>query len=75
MEPLPYMTVHECCEAFRANCIPMSEGMLSQLILEGKLPFAVGTRAEGSSRAKLLIFRRRFYEWLDAMIPNAVKGV
>lgn len=75
MEPLPYMTVHECCEAFRANLIPMSEGTLSQLILENKLPFAVGTRAEGSSRAKLLIFRRRFYEWLDAMIPNAVKGV
>ncbi len=30
----PTMTLHDCCEAFRANQIPISEGILGQMIQE-----------------------------------------
>lgn len=65
------MTLHDCCEALRANQIAFSEEVLGQMILEGKLPFAVGTRMDKSSRAKFLIFRSAFYRWLDDMIGES----
>lgn len=64
------MTLHDCCEALRANQIAFSEDVLGQMILEEKLPFAVGTRMDESSRAKFLIFRPAFYRWLDSMIDG-----
>lgn len=66
----PTMTLHECCEALRANQVPISENLLGQMILEEKLPFAVGTQADDSTRSKYLIFRGAFYRWLDDMLAR-----
>ncbi|OUP24422.1 hypothetical protein [Gemmiger sp. An194] len=70
MTDWPTMTLHDCCEALRANQIASSEDILGQMILEEKLPFAVGTRMDGSSRATFLIFRPAFYRWLDGMLDT-----
>lgn len=56
------MTVHECCEAMRANLISISEEKLGQALVEGKLPF--GFAVDGGRRT-VVIFRFAFYEWLD----------
>ncbi len=68
----PTMTLHDCCEAFRANQIPISEGILGQMIQEGKMPFAVGTQLEHSGRSKYIIFRPAFYRWMDEMMGKEV---
>ena len=36
MADWPTMTLHDCCEAFRVNQIPISERVLGQMIQEGK---------------------------------------
>ena len=56
------MTLHDCCEAMRANLISISEDKLAQALVEGKLPF--GFALEGKQRT-VYIFRFAFYEWLD----------
>ena len=50
------MTVHDVCEALRANGISFGEDAMTRLILDGKMPFAVGTTTE-KGRAVTLIFR------------------
>lgn len=59
------MTLHDCCEAMRANLISISEEKLGQALEEGKLPFGFVVRGK---RRKVTIFRNAFYEWLDANI-------
>ena len=61
------MTVHDVCEALRANGISFGENAMTRLILDGKMPFAVGTTTE-KGRAVTLIFRSAFYRWLDSML-------
>lgn len=70
MNKPPTMTLHECCEALRANQVRVSERLFGQMIQEGRLPFAVGTRADDSSRAAFIIFRAGFYSWLDEMLQQ-----
>ncbi len=59
------MSLHECCEAMRANLISISEEKLGQALEEGKLPFGF---AVGGQRRTVVIFRHKFYAWLDANI-------
>ena len=61
------MTIHDCCEALRANGIRCGEESMRQFILEGKVPFGVGTLSE-SGKFSGLIFRKAFYRWLDDMM-------
>ena len=61
------MTVHDVCEGLRANGLSLSEASMSRLILEGKVPFGVGTVSE-KGRFSGLIFRAAFYDWLDKML-------
>jgi len=68
----PTMTLHDCCEALRANQVPISERILGQMIQEGKLPFAIGTQLDTSERSKYLIFRPAFYRWLEEMMGAEV---
>lgn len=57
------MTLHECCEAMRANLVSISEENLGQALEEGKLPFGFAVR--GNQRS-VVIFRYAFYAWLDS---------
>ncbi len=57
------LTLHECCEAMRANRISISEENLGQALEEGKLPFGFVVR--GKQRV-VVIFRHAFYAWLDS---------
>lgn len=66
----PTMTIHECCEALRANRVPASERVVGQMIREGRLPFAVGTQLEGRGRSVYMIFRFPFYQWLDGNLGH-----
>ena len=61
------MSVHDVCEALRANGISFGEEAMKNLILEGKVPFAVGTKTE-KGQTVTLIFRGAFYRWLDDMM-------
>ena len=56
------MTLHECCEALRANVISISELKLGEAIMAGKLPFGFGVPGKKST---YVIFRHAFYAWLD----------
>ena len=68
----PTLTVHEACEFFRANQIPVSEALFGQMVCEGKFPFAVGTRGDG--RGTFIIFKNRLYAWLDEMLGHEAAG-
>ncbi len=57
------MTLHECCEAMRANLVSISEEHLGQALEDGKLPFGFVVR--GKQRV-VIIFRHAFYAWLDS---------
>ncbi len=59
------MSLHECCEAMRANLISISESTLAQALVEGRLPF--GFAVEGKRRT-VVIFRYAFYQWLESNI-------
>lgn len=59
------MSLHDCCEALRANLISISEEKLGQALVEGKLPF--GFAVDGGRRT-VVIFRYAFYAWLDEKI-------
>ncbi len=61
------MTLHECCEAMRANLISISEATLAQALVERRLPF--GFAVEGKHRA-VVIFRHAFYQWLEINIGD-----
>lgn len=61
------MTIHDCCEALRANGISCSEPSMRRFILEGKVPFGVGTLSEKGNFSGV-IFRAAFYRWLDDMM-------
>ena len=61
----PRMTLHEACEALRANGMPCSEPKLRDMAVAGKFPFAYGI---GGEKATVLIFRAAFYRWLDDML-------
>lgn len=62
MENKNTMSLHECCEAMRANLISISEDKLGQAMDEGKLPFVFSVKGKCRTVA---IFRHAFYEWLD----------
>ncbi len=65
----PKMTLHELTEALRANGVPATEDRIRAMILAGQFPFAFGVAGEGERpRTTLLIFRHRFYAWLDEML-------
>lgn len=59
----PTMTLHEMCEALRANVIQCTENIIGEMIVEGKFPFAVGY--DGGVKKTCIIFRAGFYKWLD----------
>ena len=59
----PTMSIHEMCEALRANVIQCSESIIGEMIVDGKFPFAVGY--DGGYRNTYIIFRSGFYKWLD----------
>ena len=59
---MPTMTLHDCCEAMRANLISISEPKLGEAIMAGKLPFGFGI---DGTKATYVIFRHAFYDWLD----------
>ncbi len=61
------MSVHDVCAALRANGVSFSEDVMKSLILENKMPFAVGTKTE-KGQTVTLIFRGAFYRWLDDML-------
>ncbi len=63
------MTVHECCEALRANNVSVTETLLLDGLEQGKFPFGVCLR--GRQRVPM-IFRGKFYEWLEDMIKAEV---
>lgn len=68
---IPTMTLHECCEAFRANNIQLSEDKLADTIEHGLFSeFALCLK--GGQKRSFLIFRRPFYEWLEPRISNPV---
>lgn len=62
----PTMTIHECCEAFRANLIRCSERKMGAMIVEGKFPFAVGT--ESGKQRTYIISSKGCYEYLDKLL-------
>ena len=72
----PTMTLHELAEALRANGVRATEDRLRDMILTGQFPFAFGVTGQGGekggekSRATILIFRSRFYLWLDEMLSK-----
>lgn len=67
----PTMTLHECCEAFRANLIPMPEDKLADTIEHGGfMDFAMCLK--GGAKRSFLIFRKPFYEWLEPKISAPV---
>jgi len=68
----PTMTLHELAEALRANGVRATEDRLRDMILTGRFPFAFGVTGQGGdrSRATILIFRSRFYLWLDEMLSK-----
>lgn len=68
----PTMTLHELAEALRANGVRATENRLRDMILTGQFPFAFGVTGQGGekSRATILIFRSRFYLWLDEMLSK-----
>jgi len=70
MEPI--MTLHECCEALRANQVPASEDVWRQIILEQRVPFALGVQKPNSSRSIIYIYRGAFYKWLREMTQGEV---
>lgn len=62
MEKTPTMTLHECCEAMRANLISVSEEKIGQGIIDGIFPFAYGIPGRENV---YIIFRYKFYQWLE----------
>ena len=62
----PTTTIHECCEAFRANLISCSERKMGAMIVEGKFPFAVGT--ESGKQRTYIISAKGCYEYLDKLL-------
>ncbi len=66
------MSLHDCCEAMRANLISISEDKLAQALVEGKLPF--GFALEGKHRT-VYIFRFAFYEWLDHNLGERARRI
>lgn len=68
----PTMTLHELADALRANGVRATEDRLREMILGGQFPFAYGVPGQsgGRGRATILIFRPRFYLWLDEMLAH-----
>lgn len=64
----PTMTLHEACEAMRANQVQVSERAFGQAIIEGRVPIGYGIRNWDSGSNTYMIFRHLFYEWLDRSI-------
>lgn len=64
----PTMTVHECCEALRANLVPISEDSLMSAIEAGRFPWA--DSIPGKNSRKALIWRKLFYEWLEPRLTD-----
>lgn len=64
----PTMTLHEACEAMRANDVPASEPNVGQAIIEGRLPVGYGIRKWDSGSNVYTISRHLFYRWLDEFL-------
>lgn len=57
------MTLNELMAAFRSEGIGCGYDALSELILSGKLPFAIGTKV--NERNKFIIFRKGYEAWIN----------
>ena len=62
----PRMTLHEMCEAFRANLIPISEPNAAEMICQNKFPFAIGCRSATTGERVFLISRAGCYGWIES---------
>ena len=73
----PTMTLHELADALRANGVRATEDRLRDMILCGQFPFAFGVPGQSGNRgrATILIFRSRFYDWLDEMLAKPANRV
>lgn len=67
----PLMTIAELVEAFERNLIPTCVETEGKFIMEGKYPFAIGTKGKKNNIYR--IYRKGFYEWLQERIQNPVK--
>lgn len=73
----PTMSVHDVCEAFRANQIPMGEDLISGAIVAEAFwsdradawAYVIKDGEEGGNR-RFLIFRDKFYAWLGAQLGH-----
>lgn len=61
------LTVDETAKLFRDRGISCAEATLRQLIIEGKLPFAVGTQLQG--KRKFIVSKAGCIAWLDRYYP------
>ena len=61
----PTMTLHQMCEALRANCISCTENKMGEAIAAGVFPFAQATPGGPGRRRTYFIWTRDFYKWLD----------
>ena len=62
------MTLNELLCSFRGEGISCGYDTVVELIMQGKLPFAVGVVVNG--RNKFLIFRKGYEEWISAKGKN-----
>lgn len=65
-------TLNECCDAFRANGIPMTASTLAEMLEQGKLPFGYAVRGR---QLTTLIFKEAFYQWLKEKINEDVRRI
>ena len=72
----PTMTIMELYDYFRANFVPAGPETLSDMIVQGKFPFAYGLAPdEKHKQRRFLIFRAGAYQWLDEQTKsNTVKS-
>ena len=62
----PTMTILELYEYFRANFINIGPETLSEMIVQGKFPFAYGLPPDARHKQRrMLIFRAGAQHWLD----------
>ncbi|WP_294709995.1 hypothetical protein [uncultured Gemmiger sp.] len=62
----PTMTILELYDYFRANFINIGPETLSEMIVQGKFPFAYGLAPDAKHKQRrLLIFRAGAQRWLD----------
>lgn len=64
MQQIETFTLNEMLSTFRDYGIPCSYEVGAQMILQGKLPFALGVEVEGGKN-KFVIFKHGCLKWLE----------